>query len=168
MENILSFSDEPKKRRRVPLVVIIALAPLVIFMIFAVVNISTCPQIPIAPTTSVSIAPDSYRDYPFNVTQLLPLQSGRSIYGSLTSTNGDVIVYGMTSSQFESFVSTGGRSSYFYDSGPVSSFYYVNCGKSCGTNAPVAPLGDDHLVLFNPGQTSITVQITMALYVVAC
>ena len=168
-------SDESKLKpgasnpRRHKLVAIaIVLTVIAVFVSLGAWDISTCPQIPIAPSgTNVSIVPGNYVDYPFNVSRTLPGQRERAIYGSLSS-NSTVVMYVMTSAQFGSFASTGNPSSYFYSSGPVTSLSYLNCGKFCGPNAPLTPAGNNHLVLRNPGQTSIMVSIGMTLYVVAC
>ena len=87
-------------RRRKLVAIAIVLTVIVVFVSLGAWDISTCPQIPIVPSgTSVSIVPGNYVDYPFNVSRILPGQSGRAIYGSLSSTS-TVVMYVMTSAQF--------------------------------------------------------------------
>ncbi len=94
-----------------------------------------------------------------------------AIYGALNS-SGPVIMYVTTSQQFSYWTLTGPPGPYQYSSGPVTSLSYSTCGgryePSCPPNSPAAPQGEDYLVLYDPGQTPITVVIGMAMVVQTC
>jgi hypothetical protein len=131
---------------------------------------SVCPPIQIvAAGTSVSIAAGTHSGYPFNVARVL--NTDRKIYGSLTS-SGPVIMYVTTADDLKYWTPTGTPGPYQYNSGPVTSLSYSSCGGKyeprCPSNSPFGPLGQDYLVLYNPGQTSITVVIDKAMVLQTC
>lgn len=160
----------PNRRRRklIPVGIIITVFSVPIAL--AVWDYSVCPLITVLPKgTSVSIAAGSHIDYAFDVTKVLNLD--RPIYGSLTS-SGPVVIYVTTAQQFSYWTPTGPPGPYQYSSGPVTSLSYSSCGgryePSCPPNSLAAPLGEDYLVLRDPGQMAITVVIGTAMVVQTC
>jgi hypothetical protein len=172
----LSQSDESERkprvrsRRRSALLLGLAITIVAVPFVLLAWTYSICPLIPIVSAgTSVSIASGSHVDYAFDVTKVFNLD--RSIYGALNS-SGPVIMYVTTSQQFSYWTTTGPPGPYQYSSSPVTSLSYSTCGgryePSCPPNSPAAPQGEDYLVLYNPGQTSITVTIGKAMVVQTC
>jgi hypothetical protein len=139
------------------------IAPVTAFIVW---DNSVCPEATIIPTgTQVMLGPMAHADYPFLVSNVV--WNSRPVWGSFAATQ-PVTMYVMTSSEFQSFNSTGSPGTYLFSSGPVSSATY-QCGGSNCPPEPFAHLGQEFIVLYNlGGQASARVTITQEFLLGGC
>jgi hypothetical protein len=151
-ETSLQARSKTRVRRRFLFTIIFLVCLIVPVTAFLAWDNSICPNLVIVPAGSrFVIGSQSHLDYPFRVDNVV-WGPNRLVHGSFTASR-PISMFTMTSSQFDSFNSTGKPGTYLFDSGQVTSARY-ECGGSNCPPQPFAPRGQNYVELYNPDSLS--------------